>query len=147
MDIQIRRVATPDDISKYNFNILNDMDKECFQGEKPYPKKGSYWWLAYYEDEPVAFAGLTLYDYIEQPAAFLSRAGVLPKARGHGLQRRFIRAREKLAKKVGYHRIITYTSYESIISANNLIKCGYLLYTPKHDWGIKHGLYFQKIIH
>lgn len=146
MDITIRRVATPTEMSDDAFLILSTLDDKCFKGETPYPKVGSYWWLAYMDDEPIAFAGLTPYDYITKPAAFLSRAGVLPKARGHGIQKRLIRARERTAKKDGYNRVITYTSYDNIISANNLIKCGYLLYTPNNLWGVKNGLYFEKML-
>jgi len=146
MDIVIKRVATPDNISDNIFSILHTLDTKCFVGETPYPKVGSYWWLAYVDDEPIAFAGMTVYDYIKKPAAFLSRAGVLPKARGNGIQKRLIRARERAAKKIGQSRIITYTSYDNLISANNLIKCGYTLYLPDHWWGIKNGLYFEKLL-
>lgn len=145
MNITIKCVATDKDISDEVFAILSDLDAKCFKGEYPYKKVGSYWWIAYLDDEPVGFAGLTPYDYIAKPACFLSRAGVLSKARGLGIHKRLILAREKLARKIGYNRIITYTSYENIISANNLIKRGYKLYWPETDWGIKNGLYFEKV--
>lgn len=146
MNITIRRIATPTEMSNEHFYLLNSLDSRCFKGEELYPKIGSYWWVAYDSEEPIGFAGMTVYNYIEKPASFLSRVGVLPKARGYGLQRRFIRTRERMSKKLGFNRIITYSSYENIISANNLIKCGYYLYTPDSEWGVKNGLYFEKVI-
>lgn len=145
MNITIKCVATPTEMTDKTFKTLNELDSRCFKGESLYPKIGSYWWIAYADGNEVGFAGLTVYDYIASPACFLSRAGVLQSARGLGIHKRMIRARERLARKIGYNRIITYTSYENIASANNLIKQGYLLYTPNHEWGIRNGLYFQKV--
>lgn len=144
MSLEIRRVA--DNNMSDSIGIINNLDSRCFYGEDLYPKDGSHWWLAYDNYEPIGFAGITIYDYIKRPAVFLCRSGVIKNYRGLGLQKRLIRVREKAIKSLGYNRIITYTSYDNIISANNLIKCGYFLYTPDNEWGIKNGLYFEKYV-
>lgn len=39
--------------------------------------------------------------------------------------------------------IITDTS-DNPSSANNLIKCGYRMFTPEHPWGFRHTCYWEK---
>ena len=140
--IKVRKVATPDHLSDHVKEQLNLLDRELFDGSPVFPKDGSYWWFVYCDDEIVGFAGLTYYN--ELKSAFLSRVGVLPSARGLGIQKRLIKARERQAIKDGYNRIISYTSRDNIASANNLFSCGYKLYIPKWEWGIRLGLYFEK---
>lgn len=142
--VRVRRVATPDHLTDDIKEQLNSLDKELFEGSPVFPKHGSYWWLVYYGDDVVGFGGLTYYP--ELKSAFLSRVGVLPIARGLGIQKKLIKARERQAVKDGYDRIISYTSRDNVVSANNLIACGYKLYTPKWDWGIKWGFYLEKKI-
>jgi GNAT superfamily N-acetyltransferase len=138
------RVATPEKLSDSVKDILSKMEKATFPLDVPCEKEEIYWWFAYYKDEPIAFTGLMYYPYLKEPAAFLYRTGVLKDYRGHGLQKRFIRVRETQAKKDGYKRIITYTSYDNYASANSLIACNYKLYRPPVDWGVKNAYYFQK---
>jgi GNAT superfamily N-acetyltransferase len=102
------------------------------------------WWFVYHKGIAVGFTGLLYYPYLKQPAAFLYRSGVLKDYRGYGLQKRFIRVRERQSLKDGYNRIITYTSYDNYPSANSLISCGYKLYRPPTDWGVKNAYYFEK---
>jgi GNAT superfamily N-acetyltransferase len=118
---------------------LHKLDEKLFSDVCS--KLNSEWWVA--EDyRPIAFAGLHLY---QQPkVAFLCRVGVLSNYRGFGLQRRFIRVREKHAVRRGYDRIVTYTERNNYASANNLIRCGYRLYHPRREFGLKDSLYFEK---
>jgi len=103
----------------------------------------SHWWLAFDDGAPCGFCAVTIYDD-EQKTAFLSLAGVLHSARGNGLQRRMIDKRVALAKEQGCGRVISYTSLDNIISANNLIKCGFKLYQPRWEWGVENAMYFEK---
>ena len=139
---KVRRIATPDDIAEEDIKLLNRLEIRTLGVESLCDKKGSYWWYAYCDDEIAGFAGLL--HYPELDCSFLYRAGVLKYFRGNGLQRRMIGVREKQAKRDGYSRIVSYTSYDNIHSANNLIKCGYKLYKPKWDWGVENALYFEK---
>jgi GNAT superfamily N-acetyltransferase len=104
----------------------------------------SIWWLAWDEchDLPVGFCGTTYYP--ERCSAFLCLSGVVPAFRGRGLQRRFVRVRERAAVRDGYHRMISYTTTDNVWSANNLIRCGYKMYVPQFQWGVQGAAYFEK---
>lgn len=56
---------------------------------------------------------------------------------------RMIQVRERWARKNGYTRAVTDT-YETIHSANNLIRSGYTLFKPTELWSYKGALYFTK---
>jgi hypothetical protein len=60
-----------------------------------------------------------------------------------GLQRRFVRVREQKARRIGMRGIITDTS-DNPSSANNLIRCGYRIFTPENPWGFRHTIYWTK---
>lgn len=142
--MRIKLVATPDNLDDEVKKVLDTLDKEIFYDSPIFDKKGSWWWIVYDDDKPVAFAGLTPYPV--NKTMFLSRCGVVKQYRGLGLQKKLIKKREKVAKEREYKRIITYTSYDNIQSANNLIKMGYRLYTPKFEWGMKYSYYLVKYI-
>lgn len=124
------------------------MELSTFGSSTIHPEEidSCYWWFAYSSGNPIGFTGLLYYPYLKQPAAFLYRSGVLKDWRGYGLQKRFIKCRERQAIKDGYHRIISYTSYDNYPSANSLISCGYKLYKPPTEWGVKNAYYFQKYL-
>jgi len=109
---------------------------------------GMHLWLA--KDgagKLVGYASLKIVD--GGSTAFLSKAGVLWSARGQGLQKRFIRVRERRAKELGINNVITYTDNTNLPSINSLISCGYKMYQPARDWGLpfgKTGLYWKKKI-
>lgn len=113
-----------------------------------HPEQG-HWWIAHTTEGMNAgslagFCGLTLRP--EEPhVAYLKRAGVLPEARGNGLQKRMVRVREALARKLGIKQLVTDTT-DNIPSANNLIACGYKLYRPQAPWGFNNTLYWFKEI-
>lgn len=101
-----------------------------------------YWWIAYLDKEPVAFAGICK-AFRHSHVGYFSRVGVLKKHRGHALQRRLMRCLEAKARRVGWSQIITDTRFNNP-SANNLIAAGYRLYTPPEPWGIRETLYWTK---
>ena len=118
------------------------MDRVCFPIGPSITFDGAFWFLAYDEDNvPVGYSSVS---YFNTGNAFLSRVGVLPGARGNGLQRRFVRARERHARVQGYKRMVTYTSAYNVRSSNNLIRCGYSLYTPPHEWGLRGANYWER---
>jgi hypothetical protein len=81
--------------------------------------------------------------YTDPTIGYLKRAGVRLPHRGKGLQRRFVRVREMLARKLCLHCLVTDTS-DNPSSANNLIACGYRIYRPNEPWGFPHTIYFYK---
>lgn len=123
--------------------LIEYLDSRLFaESERVERIEESAWWIGWDEKgTPVAYAGARLMPTAK--SVFLSRAGVLPEARGYGLQRRMINLRVQWARKVGATRVITYTHPENIISSNNLIKCGFLLYTPDWAWAGEEFLYWM----
>lgn len=98
------------------------------------------WWAAFDGQEWVGWAGLQIFN---PTTVLLTPCEVMLEARGHGLQKRFIQEREQWAITNGFEVALSLANYDNIISANNLIKSGYLLRDP---WpgAAGMGLYFQK---
>jgi len=100
------------------------MDADCFLGEHldTLPLGGA-WWVGFDGQTPVCYAGLARAG----KKWSLTRAGVLASHRGHGLQRRLVRARERHARRRGATQVSSYTHAGNYPSANTLISCGYRL--------------------
>lgn len=143
MTYRIREVDGEDeDIA----DTLHELHTLCFLGEAPTVKYDhGYWWLAYCDKKPVAFAGITP-SQLGFNTGYLKRVGVLPAHRGRGLHARLTRVRESKAKRLGWSRIVTDTT-DNPASANNLFKAGYKMYTPKYGgWAFDRSLYWTKTI-
>jgi len=139
MTYRIREVDGDDEEIAETLDLLHDL---CFMDASLRPKYDyGFWWLAYCGNEPVGFAGITP-STIGPGVGYLKRAGVLPAHRGHGLQRRLLRVRERRARELGWRSVITDTT-DNVPSSNNLIKAGYRLFEP-HPWAFKHSLYWRK---
>jgi GNAT superfamily N-acetyltransferase len=139
--IKVRAVngADPD-----TADLLDEMQKTCLPADDLAETEYGYWWIAYDGEEPAAFCGL--YHSRSVPGAgYLARAGVLPEYRGHGLQRRLIRVRERKARKLGMKTLVSDT-FNNPQSSNNLIACGYRMYDPENPWGISGTCYWIKNI-
>lgn len=98
------------------------------------------WWLAYDEDGCVVGYGgaANRGAYV-----FLRRAGVVPRMSGQGVHRRLIQVRVAWARAQGSPQVLTYTAYNGLRSANNLLACGFKLYTPSEPYGFKDSLYMR----
>lgn len=145
MSIVIRLVGTPEKPApKALVELMDSMDRNTITGSDPFEKGEGYWWIAYDGKTPAGFAGMTLHE--NGTMAFLCRCGVLPEYRGKGLQRKLIKVRERLAKKIGVKWLVSYTTRKRLVSGNNLIKCGFLLFDPPFSWGDKYWLHFRKEI-
>lgn len=101
-----------------------------------------YWWLAYFEDEPIGFAGVGE-SILDDGIGYFSRVGILEQHRGNKLQLRLMRAFEGKARRVGWKRIVTDT-HNRPYSANNIIAAGYRLYSPIYPWSFPNALYWTK---
>jgi hypothetical protein len=125
--LKLRRVP-------HNHPALRALHDACFvDGEyKPTWSAGT-WWIVWLGDKPVAFAGVT--KKAKRRTWELSRSGVVKSARGLGLQRRLIRARERFVRSHDPGaRIVSYTMGGNVPSSNNLFACGYRLYDPgRHE--------------
>ncbi len=133
-----------------------DTDKEAIvhcllwlQGEvlphdEPRPIAGDDWWIAYKDGLPVGFASMKAIPVGDgETGAYLSRSGVLSKARGRGIQKRLIRARVHYAKKQGLTFIVTDTT-DNPASANSLIAEGFKMYHPERRWAFPTSNYWFK---
>jgi GNAT superfamily N-acetyltransferase len=125
-------------------DTIAEMHQECFPDYDTMPTNTGHWWIAYdEEDTPVAFAGL--WPSVRLPATgYLCRGGVLPQARGAGLQRRLIRARERKALKLGWLAMISDTVLGNYASANNLIRCGYRMWIPPTLYASDQAIYWRR---
>ena len=104
-----------------------------------------YWWLAFFEQEPVAFAGLIATRECSETGYF-KRAGVDPKHRGNGLQLRLMRARVRKARKLGFKQLVTETT-DAVHSANNCIRCGFEIFQPETPWvSFKSAIFWIKAL-
>lgn len=93
-------------------------------------------WITYMGPDPVAFI------YCEpQPDGswYFSRVGVMPAARGQGLQRKLMRTMQRALKG----RILVSTTYNNPPSANNFIREQWMTYLPAHPWGSPDTIYWR----
>lgn len=121
------------------------MHATCFPDLEFQELHGS-WWIAYDDKKsPVAFAGL--WPSVRTPGAgYLCRAGVLPSARGVGLQRRLIRVREREARLKKWVMTLSDVDPTNHRSMNNLFECGYRAFRPEHPWCGDEWVYVRKIL-
>jgi len=75
---------------------------------------------------------------------YLSRSGLLSGYRGRGLQRRFVRIRERFARQNKFQTVITYVHPENHSSFVTLIKMGYEIYDPEYDYVGDEFIYLRK---
>lgn len=121
---------------------IYEMQDHCFPGEATVQVDNtSDWWLAYVDDDIAGYASLSPSTSREY-AGYLSHCGVKQEYRGMGLQRKLIRARIAQGKRYNWRTLVTDTT-DNPKSANNLIACGFKLYTPKRPWGQVHTNYWR----
>lgn len=141
----IRRIDATDEFWAEELHALHAL---CFTDDvaprlKLDETEGGFWWLVFDDAKPIAFGGIV--PGKRNPGfGYLARAGVHPKYRGHGLQRRLIRVRERYARQLGWKGCVTDTT-NTPHSANNLIREGYFIFTPKKPWSFTNTTYWRKI--
>jgi GNAT superfamily N-acetyltransferase len=128
------------------YDTLRGLHTEVFADSAPQidPSEG-FWWIAYGpRGEAAGFAGMSPSEAVSN-AGYMSRAGVLKEHRGHGLQLRLIRVRERAARKMGWQLLRTDTT-GNVPSSNNLIKAGFRMFKPEVPWGFDSTLYWHKAL-
>jgi GNAT superfamily N-acetyltransferase len=141
----IRRIDATDEFWAEELHALHALcfvDKDCPR-LKPDETDNGFWWLVFDDAKPVAFAGL-LPGKRNIGYGYLARVGVHPKYRGHGIQRRLIRVRERMARKLGWKGCVSDTT-NAMPSSNSLIHEGYKMFAPKIPWGFTNTIYWRKI--
>lgn len=128
------------DVALYDALVILDQNI-VFKGCANEFKENRDWWVVLNKyGVIIAYCGCL---YSEGICIFV-RALVDRKHRGNGLQRRMILTRIRAAKRNKCKSIITYTTTDNIPSANNLIKCGFVLYNPSYAYVGKNVLYWIK---
>ncbi len=122
--------------------IRRKLHSDCFTVDEVLEPDTGYWWIVWWKSYPVGFCAMRE-SYNWQKTFYLWRAGVISIHRRKGLQRRMIRVREALARKLGGEYMISDTNLNPS-SANNLIKCGYLTYNPMNPYGFETAIYWRK---
>ena len=144
MVYRIREVdGTDEDIAE----LLRELHDETFGDTAPQVRTDEgWWWIAYDAEETRDIAGfLGMIPSIGNPktVAYFKRVGVVDRHKGNGLQKRLMRAMEAKARRLGFTSIISDTS-DNPPSANNMIRGGYLIYTPPEPWAFAHTIYWFK---
>ena len=121
---------------------LSALQNKCLPFDAPYDTNFGSWWIATENGVDIGFAGLVR-TVSWTDCGYLCRAGVIPTARGQGLQKQFIRVRLRQAKALGWRWVITDTT-DNPASANSLISTGFKLFQPTKPWGFKNTLYWRR---
>ena len=123
---------------------LEELHAATLGADCPRPRfADGFWWLSRAGDGSLAgFCGLEPSMAVHN-AGYLVRAGVVDEHRGHGLQRRFIKVRERKARSLGW-TILRSDTTDNIHSSNNLIRAGFTLFEPEIPWAFDNSLYWIK---
>ncbi len=137
---RIRIVDADDDETA---ETLGDLHRLTFFDGAAVPKfESGAWWIAYHDDDAIAFAGVVPSTHARN-SGYFCRVGVLRRHWGRGLQLRLMRAVEVRARRLGWDSIVSDTT-DNPVSANNFIRAGYRLYEPDAPWAWSHTLYWRK---
>lgn len=122
--------------------LVSMLDRACFPHDEPVFIGGErVWWAAGQRSgSALAYAGVS--PLREQGLAYFCRAGVVPQARGRGLQRRLLRARIAWCRKNKLEPI-TDTTADNVASINNLIAVGFKAYVPEYRWALPNSVYWR----
>jgi GNAT superfamily N-acetyltransferase len=135
----IKRVDIRKESVQMKLSVLQNI---CLPFDKPYDTNFGCWWIASEDGRDIGFAGLVRsVSWID--CGYLCRAGVVPFARGQGLQKKFIHVRIRQAKALGWKWVVSDTRLNPA-SANSLISCGFKMFEPTNPWGCKDTLYWRK---
>lgn len=120
--VKVDGVKRADDIQRFNNRF-----KDTFVPLKDKHFTKGFWWLVYRGDDIVGFAGTVPFDPFPR-VGYLKRGAILAEHRGHGLQHKLIKTRERHAiEYTDWTHIVSDCHKDSIVSANNFIRAGYKL--------------------
>ena len=126
--------------------FFNSFEPEKFPELEHRHLRDGYWWLARGTDNGiVGFAGLVPMEPFKG-VGYLKRAFVVPSARGHSLQRKFIYAREAKARMLNWWMLVSECDVDNVHSRRNFESLGFVLCSPEQPWGKPNSIYFQKVI-
>lgn len=91
-----------------------------------------FWWLAYLDDDPVAFAGMVPFGIPN--VGYFKRCYVKPDHHGRGLQFHLMAARALKAKQLGWTCLVSDCGEGNTHSANNFRRFGFVEFEPEQPW-------------
>lgn len=94
-------------------------------------------WITWHDGEPVAFLFV---EPCADQSWYFSRVGVMPAARGQGLQRKLMR----LMCRALVDKVLVSTTYRNPPSANNFIREQWMTYLPAEPWGSPDTIYWRR---
>lgn len=115
-------------ISPEILKSIQIMDARYFSGDERISLEDKQVWVA--TDEEGKIAGFATGHRGNGISFKLDRSCVCPYYRGLGIQRRFIRARCKWAKRQGFRQVTAETAPYNINSSKNFIRTGFQMYWP-----------------
>ena len=125
----------------YDESLIRSLHEIVFPSDDlPLDYRCCHWVLMDGKD----YAGFCILKILPHGIGYLYRAGVMEGYTGKGLQKRMIRCRERLGRKIGLKQMITYTKIHNIASSVNLSKCKYSLYIPEEEYAEEDCLYWIK---
>lgn len=125
----IIQVSSPNKLSSRWRNLIQTQHDAAFGF--PHNNMDAHWWFVDIEQGVIrGFAGAKPEN---KTTMFLGPCVVFKPFRGKGLQRKFIDRREKLAKSKKFTRTVSCTHHQNYSSANNFVRCGYLVCPPWDD--------------
>jgi predicted acetyltransferase len=127
-------------VNPRNRNLVM-LQAACLPNDIPRDFSADTVWIGREGRTPVAFCSIRALD---DGQWYLSRAGVVPSARGKGLQKRMIRLRVAFARAHDAGAtVITDCTFDNYASANSLMTCGFRLYSPERRWSFHDALYWR----
>lgn len=108
--------------TRKNRQALRAIHVECFRDFALLPTRNEYWWIAYVDDCPVAFASVRICG---RKARFHA-CGVMPEFRGRGLQTQFLKERLAFVQERGCQEALAVTEQDNEHSMRNLESFGFV---------------------
>jgi predicted GNAT family acetyltransferase len=105
---------------------------------------GVTWWGVFTSSGQLIGVGGMLQSAIEEDTFYLNRSYIQPEHRGHGLQRKLIKARVARAKELK-GAFATSDTFNSPHSTNNLLGCGFRAYSPAEPWRGTDGTVYWRV--
>ena len=99
-------------------------------------------WLVWSAGVPVAFSSVKVLSN-DPGTVWRLRSGVLKEHRGHGLQRRLIRASQLWTGDIGMKCLIGNTAAWNHYSAVNFFRCGFQMFDPHVRWMAGNTIYWR----
>lgn len=145
--MQIRLELTPTHQPKDKVKDLLKLDRVLFDGDARIKWKKCWVWIVRDNGVPVGYGAFRACEAkCNEGLAIFTRSGVLEKYRGRGIQKRLIRARLRLAKKLGFDQVVAYVADWNCASSNSLVRCGFKLYRPESLYAGYRYVYLKKTL-